>query len=636
MASIHPLYKTIDQLLKKPFSIDEYQREYKWSISNIDDLLDDLLGKFQSCYRAGDATDKVRGYEDYFLGSVIVTTRNDRSFLIDGQQRVTSLTLLLIYLHRVTIRLQRAMIENHRDAEQEVYSTLNREIAPLIYGNDLGTLKFNLDIPERHTVLKALFDGAAFTPDGKDESIQNMYERYQQIESRALDEELGDALPHFIYWLLTKVGLIEIATSNDNYAYAIFETMNDRGKPLSPIDMFKAYLLAPVEDPNHRRNANQVWKQQVRALISASGESEKDRDANCIKAWLRAQYAESIRDRQADSSDKDWELIGKFHRWSRDNHARLNLGNESSNLRFIHDDFPFFAKAYNLILNASEVYTKGLESVFYVANNEFTWQNTVLLSPLCASDDADTVRKKIQVTATYIDIWLIRRVVNYVRIGYSSTSYAMFKLCVDIRRKSLEDLVSTLSERLKIDDITFEGYKSRQRLGLDDFGLNQFSRRYIAHILARITSYVETESGQPDLFPSYVDRQLQNSFDIEHIWPNDYQRYQADFSDQADFQRIRGHIASLLLLPADVNRSLQDKSFEQKVSKYGSQNLFAASLYEATYRNQPQFLNFKQRNSLAFEPTATFGKKEQNQRRELVTQLVNLIWSPERLRAAAE
>jgi hypothetical protein len=212
----------------------------------------------------------------------------------------------------------------------------------------------------------------------------------------------------------------------------------------------------------------------------------------------------------------------------------------------------------------------------------------------------------------------------------------MFKLCVDIRRKSLEDLVSTLSERLKIDDITFEGYKSRQRLGLDDFGLNQFSRRYIAHILARITSYVETESGQPDLFPSYVDRQLQNSFDIEHIWPNDYQRYQADFSDQADFQRIRGHIASLLLLPADVNRSLQDKSFEQKVSKYGSQNLFAASLYEATYRNQPQFLNFKQRNSLAFEPTATFGKKEQNQRRELVTQLVNLIWSPERLRAAAE
>ena len=60
--------------------------------------------------------------------------------------------------------------------------------------------------------------------------------------------ELGDALPHFIYWLLTQVGLIEIATDNDNYAYAIFETMNDRGKPLSPVDMLKAYLLAPIED----------------------------------------------------------------------------------------------------------------------------------------------------------------------------------------------------------------------------------------------------------------------------------------------------------------------------------------------------------------------------------------------------
>src|SRR5664279_5701724 len=68
---------------------------------------------------------------------------------------------------------------------------------------------------------------------------------------------------HFAYWLMNKVGLIEIATDNDNYAYAIFETMNDRGKPLSPVDMLKAYLLAPVEDADQRQKANQEWKKQV-------------------------------------------------------------------------------------------------------------------------------------------------------------------------------------------------------------------------------------------------------------------------------------------------------------------------------------------------------------------------------------
>jgi uncharacterized protein with ParB-like and HNH nuclease domain len=61
-----------------------------------------------------------------------------------------------------------------------------------------------------------------------------MFARYADIEQNELIAELGDALPHFAYWLLTRVGLIEIATSNDNYAYAIFETMNDRGKP-SPL-----------------------------------------------------------------------------------------------------------------------------------------------------------------------------------------------------------------------------------------------------------------------------------------------------------------------------------------------------------------------------------------------------------------
>ena len=49
-------------------------------------------------------------------------------------------------------------------------------------------------------------------------------------------------------------------------------------------------------------------------------------------------------------------------------------------------DFPFFGKAYQRILDASQKYTKGWEAVFYNAHNAFTWQNTVLLS-LSSTDD---------------------------------------------------------------------------------------------------------------------------------------------------------------------------------------------------------------------------------------------------------
>jgi len=356
MTAIVPNHRSVQQLLQgASFSIDEYQREYKWERKQIEELLDDLVAKFISCHRDGDETTAVASYEDYFLGSIIVSKRNGKSYLIDGQQRVSSLTLLLIHLHRKAVELN-LNVAGH--------------IAPLIYSDSFGQTKFNLDIPEREPVIRALFEGAAFNPDGHDESIQTMHARYGEIEERDLAGELDGALPHFIYWLLNKVGLIEIATDNDSYAYAIFETMNDRGKPLSPVDMLKAFLLAPIADADKRRQINQSWKAEIYGLISWGGVADAERDAACIKAWLRGQYAETIRDRKAGAADRDWELIGTvFHRWVRDNAKRLGLGAEQANIAFMAEHFPFFARAWTRILEASRTYQKGWEPIFYNAHN---------------------------------------------------------------------------------------------------------------------------------------------------------------------------------------------------------------------------------------------------------------------------
>ena len=623
MSTITPHYRSVQQLLQtQSFSIDEYQREYKWEKKHVDELLSDLQSKFLSSYKAGDDTKKVSSYEAYFLGSIIVSKRNGKSYLIDGQQRVTSLTLLLICLYRAAKAKNLPVIQT---------------IAPLIFSDNLGEPKFNLDIPERLPVIEALFKGESFNPDGKDESIQTMYARYEDIEQNDLIADLGDAFPHFAYWLMTQVGLIEIATDNDNYAYAIFETMNDRGKSLSPVDMLKAYLLAPIEDAEQRRNANQEWKKTVLDLISWGGTHEPERDAQCIKAWLRAQFAETIRDRKAGASDKDWELVGTvFHRWVRDNRARLKLGTATENLVMISVSFPFFSKAYRRILDASRNYTKGLEAVFYNAHNDFTWQNTVLLAPLVTTDDDETVRRKIAVTATYLDIWLMRRVVNYIRVGYSTTSYAMWLLCGDIRRKPLNELVRILSKKLLDDDVTFEGSPAKGRGGIGDLALNLFSRRYIFHLLARLTAFTEAGSGRADSFDKYVDRAAENPFDIEHIWENNFARYTGLFASEQEFQKWRSHVASLLLLPADVNRSLQDKPYADKVPHYAKQNFYAASLSVSAYQHQPQFEAFRKKHALPFKFYATFGKKEQAERSALVLSLVNRVWSPDCLKAILE
>ena len=79
------------------------------------------------------------------------------------------------------------------------------------------------------------------------------------------------------------------------------------------------------------------------------------------------------------------------------------------------------------------------------------------------------------------------------------------------------------------------------------FSLNQFSGRYMLHLLARFTSYVNVRMGNPSQFDVYVDRKRKgNTYDIEHILPDDYDSYSDEFQDAEDFQTSRQMIGNLI------------------------------------------------------------------------------------------
>ena len=636
MSTITPQYRTVQQLLQsQSFAIDEYQREYKWEKKHVDELLSDLYSKFDANHSEGDPTKAVAGYGDYFLGSIIVSKRGGKSYLIDGQQRVTSLSLLLIYLYHEAGSRQSAAEERDDAEAAKAYGRLTATLAPLIFSDNLGEPSFNLDIPERLPVIEALFNQKPFDPEGHDESVRTIYERYGDIEDRDLAEELGAAFPHFVYWLLRRVGLIEIATDDDAQANAIFETMNDRGKPLSPVDMLKAYLLAPIKGAERRKKANAIWKREVYDLITWGNEHQPERDSDCVKAWFRAQYAESTRKRGKGTLDEDWELIGSaFHRWTRNNADHLGLSSPADHEAMITEAFPFFSRAYQLVMEASTRYTRGLEAVFYNAHNRFTWQPTVLLAPLVVGDSPETVRRKMQATATYLDIWIMRRVVNYVRVGYSTTSYSMFLLCREIRGLALPALVDKLAALLEADaeDIDFRGSDSRGRTGIEGLGINQFTKRYVYHLLARLTAHAEVGAGRADQFPAYVDRDAKNPYDIEHIWPDVYARFEDHFDSERDFHEARDRVGGLLLLRQDVNRSLKDKPFEEKAPVYAKQEAYAGSLVRGYPDNQPQLRRYAEAVGLPLGGYEHFGPAEQDERTALVLRLAEAVWSPDRIR----
>jgi uncharacterized protein with ParB-like and HNH nuclease domain len=609
MNKIDSRSKTVREMLDgAKYSIEYYQREYKWETKQIAELLEDLEARFFSSYEEGHERKQVREYAPYFLGSVIINSEDGTDFVIDGQQRLTSLTLLLIYLNN----LQR--------------ESANGEVAvdSLIFSEQFGERSFNFDVSERTTCMEALYRGEYFDASESPESVRNLVARYADIEHLFPDTLKDGALLYFIDWLKEKVELVQITAYSDDDAYMIFETMNDRGLGLTPTDMLKGYLLANISDLAGKEAANAVWKQRLLDLSELGGEGAAD----FLKTWVRAKYAQSIRERKKDASNADFEKIGtELHKWVRDENNRKNLIglDKSADFdEFIRIKFDRFSKHYICLRRAASQMTPRLEDVYYNAYNDFTLQYPLLLAPLRTEDDEDIVLRKLRLVSGYLDIYIARRIVNFKTLSYSSLSYTMFNLVKEIRDLDVAELAVVLKARL--DDMweTFDA--------VSNFYMHQQNRWRVHYLLARITHHIEDESGVPSDFDSYVSRQIKKPYEVEHIWADKYERHTDQFESEDAFHQYRNRIGGLLLLPRGFNQSYGDMPYAEKVNKYIEQNLLAKTLHPQCYINNPSFLAYKERSDLPFRAyPETFNKKDLDGRQELYRRICEDIWNPARL-----
>ena len=605
--------KSVRSLLSQKYRIDYYQRDYKWEPKQIQELIEDLTAKFLHDFDEAHPRSAVAGYGQYFLGSIIISGKDTERFIVDGQQRLTSLTLLLIYLES----LQRT-----RAVEERV------DVARLIYSTQYGTKSFNLDVSERNACLQSLIDGENPDPADQPPSIQNLINRYSDI-TEFLPEELQEkALPYFVDWLIENVMLVEITAFSDDDAYTIFETMNDRGLSLTPTDMLKGYLLANITDDESRARSNDEWKKQTTRLR----ELGKEGDADCIKAWLRSQYADKIRERRAGAQPEDFDKIGtEFHRWVRENKEGINLNENSARFAsFITKDLKFFTDAYEEARQAAGTYTKGFESIFFNAQNRFTLQYPLMLAPLKLSDDKDTVRRKMRLVATFIEIMLVRRLWNYKAIDHSTMQYRAFLIMKSIRGMELGKLREDLAKRLSPEGTERDDYIDFHTQTA--FSLHGTNGPQVHRLLARLADFIEVESNYAARYPEYANRSSRKGgYQIEHLWANHYERHSDEFKHQNDFIAYRNRIGGLVLLPGPVNASLSDMTYPEKVKHYAKQNLLACSLNPIAYENDPGFSRFRNAYALPFKPISEFRKADLDDRQELYTELASLCWSPDRL-----
>lgn len=604
MKKIEGSPKSLKQLLQNTkYSIHYYQREYMWQRKHIEELIDDLTSEFLDYYVPGDDRKDVQDYGAYFMGSIVLAGRENA--IIDGQQRFSSLTLLLMYLNN---RL-RSLGQNYSMIEQ------------MIFSEAYGTKSFNINVEDRADCMNAIFNDQPFDTTNVGESVKNLYGRYTDIIDVFPNDDITDnMLLHFCDWLAEKVFFIEIVATTEQDAHKVFVTMNDRGLSLTSTEMLKGYLLSEIKDDSKREKLNNIWKDKV---LSLKKDDDKG-DETFIKAWLRAQYAETIRETKAGAVNQDFDIIGgSFHKWVRDERDKLGLSTTDDFELFIMK-FSKFADVYRKIREAENTFAEETKYIYYNAQVNFTLQPQLLLAPICYEDTWPVIIEKMNLVARFIDLLITARVTNYRSVDYSTIKNYVFNVTKNIRRCSIDVLKARL--KAQSDNLAYD-----PAAAIPELRLNSFTKKYIKNMLARITGYIEEQTGVASNYCNYMNTQTKNPFEIEHIITDHYEWFTSEYSDQEEFRRWRNSFGALLLLHKSINASLNDSKYDYKLSKYCSNegNIYTESLGDQAYQNNPKFKKFIADNGLGFKPYAQFGKAEITERIQLLVQLVNLVWNAE-------
>lgn len=248
--------------LSKVFSSDfqyfipDYQRPYSWEEEHINQLFDDLYEFYQR------KTD-----ESYFLGSVVVIKKEHepKSDVVDGQQRLTSLTILFACLANFLEGKFRESVEKYLQQPEDLAESIPAQPRLTLRKRDKGFFKTyiqDLQIDK----LKSLNIDHDCKNDAQKNILKNSLALLKKIDAVFSDKDtkLNDIFK-FFQFLIQKCCLVIVSTPNQKSAFRIFSVMNNRGLDLLPSDILKADMIGKLPE-NHQTNYTDKWEELEQSL----------------------------------------------------------------------------------------------------------------------------------------------------------------------------------------------------------------------------------------------------------------------------------------------------------------------------------------------------------------------------------
>ncbi|MCY4419205.1 MAG: DUF262 domain-containing protein [Cytophagales bacterium] len=663
-------------LSKGPYYIAFYQRDYEWKEGEVNLLLDDIFGQLDKGYEkdSKDPEEAVKWITPYYLNTFITNIKEDgKKYLVDGQQRLTTLLLIYMVLRDIYPKIKKIVdteiIRDKPDEGGRIFSIQHDkpDSVPL-EGEKLlphqQTLQDLLDTrADRADNLK--LRGKAEERDKTGETSQSMVNNYVTIRDylrrkfKKGGEDLDEHyLETFFYYYRTRVSLTQLKVEFDD-SPMIFEAVNDRGKKVPAYEILKGKLLGRL-DPEEVYDYLDIWEaciERIKECTEPTKDTEEEEAPDKFFKRLftgryiktKARYDERVPNKvyhreflfKADPNGKNEKKDGLITSPEKiKDFLEKNLVFYTGLFKHVESskqDYPFFPwdkKTGDLPDSCWSLLFGAIHSRKYDPD-VFDQKD---------SKDLEDIRMRIRTLSFERKRLETLRKVQRINIDTDSTIYAITS---SLREKKGEwvpgDVRELIDNKLKS---TLEKSKQPDKHLL--FSHDRFTVEDQLSFLRDVDIFLlaQTKLERGILIdPS----KGQDKWEIEHILANNDDEYnEEEFGD--DFKVHREGLGAKVLLRKKPNSQASNKTYKSKLKYYDrtdrtnkgkkkkidKKDEFKDSIWTATLAEKfhgpkvnKSLHAFKKRFRLDkdFKPYDEFGKKAISEREGVLRKIAKIMWA---------
>ena len=521
---------TISTIYKDFYTVPDFQREYVWEHEHVEKLLQDVQDEFY------DEERRIQEGPEYFLGSIVVCKNEEDIFqLIDGQQRMTTIYLVLCAARDV-------LVEVKSNAPEWLGKQISDVYADPRTGGDIKQLRLTLQYEDSDGILNHVAKGKPIDGSSeKTESVRRIREAYDTIKEWYRTERQGnpDKIKEFLVAFTNRIKLIRIVTPSLANALKVFETINDRGVGLNAMDLLKNRLFRRISNEDYPI-LKERWKTLVDTLNGCGG-----KPLRFLRYYIMSHHQIDIH--RGIREDEIYE-------WFIDHTEECGINTDPS--RFA-DTLIKCARAYANFLNNKNI--KGEENRYL--------QNINLLGGSSLRQHCILLLAARNLERRLFDkLWIENLLFCYL-IAEESSKYYERKFAQWSENLRVVNNEVNLNEFMR-NQFYHDMRRLRNKFNFNfkELGEDRIRKFRIRYILAKLSQSVEeTAWGNPTY--TRLNHYTVKEVELEHILPQSP-------PDDSAFDRPEHYglyvkkLGNLTLLEKTINSSISNSSYSEKCQGY--------------------------------------------------------------------